>query len=97
MIIVYATDWRDLDDLRRILRALRDAGVAQGWLHFKRDLETRSGAYLNRGSRGVSVWNAAPGGDEISTKWITGKRVIVNAENKDEVISRIERQDSEQS
>ena len=97
VIIVYATDWRDLDDLRRILRALRDAGVAKGWLHFKRDLETRSGAYLNRGSRGVSVWNAAPGGDEISTKWITGKRVIVNTENEDEVISRIEGQDSEQS
>lgn len=94
VIIVYAVDWRDPDDLRRILRALRDAGLAHGWVHFKRDLETRSGAYLNRGSRGVSVWNAAPGGDEISTKWITGKRVVVTAENEDEVISQIEGQDA---
>ena len=77
VIIVYAADWRDLDDLRRILRELRDAGFAQGWVHFKRDRETRSGAYLNRGSRGVSVWNAAPGVNEISTKWLTGKRVVV--------------------
>jgi hypothetical protein len=94
VIIVYAANWRDLDDLHHILRSLRDAGLAQGWVHFKRDLETRSGAYLNRGSRGVSVWNAAPGGDEISTKWITGKRVVVTAENEDEVIAQIEGQDS---
>ena len=94
VIIVYAADWRDLEDLRRILRALRDAGLAQGWVHFKRDLETRGGAYLNRGSRGVSVWNAAPGGDEISTKWTTGKRVVVTSDNVDEVVRQIEGQDA---
>ncbi|MHB1252207.1 MAG: putative phosphothreonine lyase domain-containing protein [Acidimicrobiales bacterium] len=94
VIIVYASDWRDLNDLRRILRALHEVGLARGWLHFKRDLETRNGAYLNRGSRGVSVWNAAPGSDEISTKWVTGKRLVVTAENECEVISQIERQRS---
>ncbi len=94
VVIVYAVDWRDLADLRRILGILRDASLAQGWIHFKRDRETRSGAYLNRGSRGVSVWNAAPGGCEISTKWITGKRVVVNPENEGEVIEQIEAQDT---
>ena len=32
------------------------------------------GAYGNRGARGVSVWNS-PDGDEITTKWVTGKRI----------------------
>lgn len=95
VIIVYAADWRDLDDLRRILRALRDADLAHGWIHFKRDRETRSGAYTNRGSRSVSVWNAAPDGDEISTKWLTGKRVVVTAEDAAEVVALIEAQDAE--
>jgi len=94
VIIVYAADWRDLADLRRILGILRDAGLAQGWIHFKRDRETRSGAYLNRGNRGVSIWNAAPGGCEISTKWLTGKRVVLSPEIERDVIAQIEAQDA---
>jgi hypothetical protein len=90
VVIVYAADWRDVADLRRILRALRGAGLAQGWVHFKRDRETYAGAYVNRGRRGVSVWNAAPGGDEISTKWVTGKRVVVTDENVAEVVAQIQ-------
>ena len=37
VIIVYAADWRDVADVRRILRTLREAGLARGWVHFKRD------------------------------------------------------------
>lgn len=94
VLIIYAADWRDLADLRRILRVLRDAGLAMGWVHFKRDLETRSGAYLNRGNRGVSVWNAAPEGEEIFTKWLTGSRLLVTPENEGDIVARIEAQDS---
>lgn len=93
VLIVYAADWRDIDDLRRILRALRANGLADGWVHFKRDLETYAGAYVNRGSKSVSVWNAKPESDEISTKWIDGKRLVVTPENTAEVVAAIEAQD----
>jgi hypothetical protein len=96
VIIVYAADWRDLADVRRILRTLRSAGVAKGWLHFKRDRETLSGKYNFRGDRGVSVWSARPDSDEISTKWLTGKRLAVTDENASEVVAAIERQDAEE-
>jgi hypothetical protein len=96
VIVVYAADWRDVADVRRILRTLRQSGIAEGWLHFKRDRETLSGKYLVRGDRGVSVWNARPGSDEISTKWLTGKRVIVTDENVAEVVAGIERLEAEQ-
>ena len=43
----------------------------------------------------MSVWNAASGEGEISTKWLTGKRVVVAPENKDEAIAQIEAQDEE--
>jgi Basophilic leukemia-expressed protein Bles03 len=97
VIIVYAADWRDVADVRRILRSLRDAGLAQGWVHFKRDRETLSGAYVNRGNRGVSVWNAAPGEEDISTKWVSGKRLVVTDENAAGVIATIEAQDADRS
>jgi hypothetical protein len=90
VVIVYAADWRNVGDLRRILRNLREAGLTRGWVHFKRDKETRAGAYINRGSRGVSVWNAGPDSDEISTKWATGERLVVTDENLNEVIAQIE-------
>ena len=89
VIIVYAPDWRDVVDVRRILRALREAGLARGWVHFKRDRETLAGAYGNRGGRGVSVWNSRAG-DEITTTWVTGKRVLVTDENAVEVVDAIE-------
>lgn len=93
VVIVYARDWRDLPDLRRILRTLRDFGLAQGWVHFKRDLETIANRYKVRGHKGVSVWSAPPGVEEISTTWITGKRLVVTDENRAEVIEAIANQD----
>ena len=40
----------------------------------------------------MSVWNS-PDGDEITTRWLTGKRVVVRDENCVEVVAAIERQD----
>lgn len=94
VVIVYAQDWRDLTDLRRILRKLRDIGLAQGWVHFKRDRETLTGAYTVRGRTGVSVWNAPPGIDEITTKWVTGKRLTVTEENEADVVVAITSKDA---
>jgi len=93
VLIVYAQDWRDLADLRRILRKLREIGLAQGWVHFKRDRETLAGAYTVQGRKSVSVWNAPPGIDEITTKWVTGKRLTVTDENEAEVILAIASKD----
>jgi superfamily II DNA or RNA helicase len=91
VIIVYANDWRDTADVRRILKTLRQEGLAKGWVHFKRDRETLAGAYGVRGHRGVSVWNARPGEhDEISTKWTTGKPVPVTEGNSAEIVAAIE-------
>ena len=93
VIIVYAPDWRDLADVRRILGALRQAGLARGSVHFKRDRETVAGVYGNRGTAGVSVWNS-PEGDTITTKWVTGRRLVVTDENCVEVVGAIERRDA---
>lgn len=93
VLIVYAADWRDISDLRRILRKLREIGLAQGWVHFKRDRETRAGAYTVRGHKGVCVWNAPPGVDEITTKWVSGKPLTVTDENESEVVAAIVRKD----
>jgi superfamily II DNA or RNA helicase len=91
VIIVYANDWRDTADVRRVLKTLRQAGLAKGWVHFKRDIETLAGAYGVRGHRGVSVWNARPGDhDEITTKWTTGKPVRVTEGNSVEIVAAIE-------
>ena len=98
VIIVYAPDWRDVVEVRRILKVLRNAGLAKGWVHFKRDIETYAGAYVVTGRRGVSVWNARPGdGDEISTTWVTGKPIQVTPENGVEIVSAIERLEASQS
>jgi hypothetical protein len=94
VIIVYANDWRDIPEVRRILKTLRQAGVAKTWMHFKRDRETLAGAYGIRGHSGVSVWNARPGDhDEISTKWTAGKPVPVTSDNSKEIVAAIERMD----
>jgi hypothetical protein len=91
VIIVYANDWRDTADVRRILNTLRQEGLAKGWVHFKRDRETLAGAYGVRGHRGVSLWNARPGEhDEISTTWTTGKPVPVTEGNSAEIVAAIE-------
>jgi hypothetical protein len=98
VIIVYAPDWRDVTEVRRILKVLREAGLAQGWVHFKRDRETLAGAYVVCGRQGVSVWNARPGeGDEISTNWVTTKRMVVTDANASEIIAAIERMDAGRS
>ena len=89
----YAQDWRDLTDLRRILRKLRGNGLANGWVHFKRDRETLTGAYTVRGRTGVSVWNAPPGVDDFMTEWVIGKRLTVTAENEAEVVDAIASKD----
>jgi hypothetical protein len=94
VLVVYASDWRDISDLRRILRKLREVGLAQGWVHFKRDSETRVGAYTVQGRTGVSVWNAPPGVDEITTKWVSGKRLTVTDENESEVVGAIVSKDT---
>lgn len=98
VVIVYARDWRDVLDVRGILRVLREAGLAQGWVHFKRDRETHAGAYVAEGNRGVSVWNAQPDtADEISTKWTTGRAVPVTPENVAEIVATIERLDEQRT
>lgn len=43
-IVVYTADWRDEDDVRRVLRGLRSLGI--GWrLTFKTDEATMTGVY----------------------------------------------------
>jgi hypothetical protein len=77
--------------VRRILKTLRQEGLAKGWVHFKRDREAPAGAYGVRGNRGVSVWNSRPGGhDEITTKWTTGIPVPVTEGNSAEPVAAVE-------
>ena len=91
VIAVYANDWRDVADVRRILKTLRREGLARGWVHFKRDRETLAGTYAQRGRQGVSVWNARPGNhDEISTKWTTGRSVTLTTDNSVEIVAAVE-------
>lgn len=94
LICVYASDWRNVGDVRRILRVLRDARVATTAVHFKRDRETLAGAYGNRGHRGVCVWNS-PSGETIRTKWWTGRPVEVTDVNAAEIVAYIEAQDAQ--
>lgn len=95
VVILYAADWRDLDDLRRILRRIRASGVEQS-VYFKRDRETLAGRYSIRDSRTtVSVWGS-PTGDTIRTKWVgTGKTwVEMTSENREVTIAHIQREDA---
>jgi hypothetical protein len=112
VICVYAADWRDVTDLRRILEELRRAGLAQSATHFKRDRETWAGAYGVTGHRGVCVWNAwaAPAIEYvpqdqagpswwveevvISTKWLTGRSVVVTPSNQAQIVAELERLDN---
>ena len=93
VVILYAADWRDLDDLRRMLRRIRDAGIAQH-VYFKRDHETLANEYSSRRKRNVSVWGS-PSGDMIRTKWVgNGKTwVEVTAENQAKIIAEVQDQD----
>lgn len=93
VVILYAADWRDVDDLRRMLRRIRHAGIVQS-LYFKRDRETLSSRYSDRGSRTVSVWGS-PAGDTIRTKWAgDGKKwVEVTTENQAAIVAEIQAKD----
>jgi hypothetical protein len=90
-IMVYAKDWRKVSDLRRILKTLRGGGLATGRAGFKRDHETRAGAYQNRGSKNVSVFVAEPGGDggepvRLYTNWL-GAKTYLDGANDAEVVA----------
>ena len=91
-IMIYAHDWRDTDDLRRILTNLRHAGLGTARISFKRDDETFAGAYQNRGSRNVSVFVAEPGGaDEpvrLYTSWL-GPKTYLDGSNDAEIVAAL--------
>lgn len=53
---VYTRDYRDIDDLRRVLLALRKIGVT-GWIDYKRDCDTQRGLY----GQGALYWCSPPG------------------------------------
>ncbi|MFB7852654.1 putative phosphothreonine lyase domain-containing protein [Streptomyces sp. NPDC056053] len=55
-ICVYTHDWRDLDDVRRVLNALRDLGIVDVLL-YKTDSDTKQGLY----GGGASTYKAFPG------------------------------------
>jgi hypothetical protein len=60
VICVYTTDWRDRDDARRVLRALRELGI--GWrLTYKTDEATANGKY----GRGSLVYVSRAGSGEL--------------------------------
>lgn len=54
---VYTRDYRDLQDLRRVLTGLRELGC-DGWIDYKRDCDTGRGLY----GRGALYWYSQPGG-----------------------------------
>jgi hypothetical protein len=56
LICVYTRDWQDQDDVRRVLRQLRDLGVASR-LSYKTDEATRLGAY----GAGSAIYVSQPG------------------------------------
>lgn len=111
VIIVYAADWRDLDDLRRMLRVIRNAGFTSR-IYFKRDVESLAGEYTTPFAFGddratgalsprpnirkvVSIWGS-PEADVIQTKWVDGKTwTVVTDANVAQVISLISQQDAE--
>lgn len=93
VVILYAADWRDIDDLRRMLRKIREAGIAQP-VYFKRDRETLAGQYSTRSDGPVSVWGS-PSADTIRTKWVgDGKTwVELTSENQTRIITQIQSKD----
>lgn len=56
LICVYTRDWQDQDDVRRVLRQLRDLGVTSR-LSFKTDEATLSGVY----GAGSAIYVSQPG------------------------------------
>nr|CAI59997.1 hypothetical protein [Streptomyces tenjimariensis] len=68
---VYTRDYRDLDDLRRVLTVLRELGVT-GWIDYKRDCDTARGLY----GRGALFWHSPPGTVAIDVPpWSVGREM----------------------
>jgi hypothetical protein len=66
---VYTRDYRDLNDLRRVLTVLRELGV-RGWIDYKRDCDTDRGLY----GRGALYWQTPPGTVTINVPpWSVGR------------------------
>lgn len=63
LICVYTADWHDRDDVRRVLRALRDIGVS--WrLSYKTDDATTDGSY----GSGSSIYVSPPGSEDFDER-----------------------------
>ncbi|MFD5356821.1 putative phosphothreonine lyase domain-containg protein [Streptomyces sp. NPDC058657] len=68
---VYTRDYRDLDDLVRVLGVLRELGVV-GWVDYKRDCDTGRGLY----GRGAVYWQSPPGSVRIEApRWSAGREM----------------------
>ena len=59
VIVAYSEEWTDVEDVRRVLRGIRDLGITQR-LTYKRDAETHRGIY---GSG--SVYYRSPEGTDL--------------------------------
>lgn len=94
VVILYAADWRDIEELRRMLRRIREAEIKQS-VYFKRDIETLSGKYSTKNKPTVSVWGS-PSGDMIRTKWVGSGKVWVEVtpDNREAIVAQIEEQDA---
>ena len=55
VICVYTYDWTDELDVKKIRESLRQLGITSK-IPYKADKETRSGAYVNRGSTRISKY-----------------------------------------
>ncbi|MCX3061355.1 putative phosphothreonine lyase domain-containing protein [Streptomyces beihaiensis] len=68
---VYTRDYRDLDDLQRILTVLRELGV-RGWIDYKRGCDSIRGLY----GRGALYWYSPPGTVTIKVpRWSVGREI----------------------
>ncbi|MDA8301919.1 MAG: DUF1917 domain-containing protein [Actinomycetota bacterium] len=99
LICAYCEDWRDIEDLRRVLTALRRLGLSTGIASFKRDKDTIAGEYQDAGRLpNPSVWVAYAGGVEepvrLYTKWLSTRWPFAKTEldgtNDAEVARKIE-------
>ncbi|MFI2279660.1 putative phosphothreonine lyase domain-containing protein [Nocardia beijingensis] len=66
-IVVYTTDWRDVDDVRRVLRGLRSLGIT--WrLTYKTDEATTTGVYGRHAGTYVSPSGSSDIIDRITSR-----------------------------
>lgn len=63
LICVYTRDWQDQDDVRRVLRQLRDLGITSR-VSYKTDEATLSGTY----GAGSAVYVSQPGSREFDDR-----------------------------